>query len=154
MCMLTKMSCLDQKFEYLSTGVSLTGPPGPLPAKIFEESQTQVCFLPQYHQCQAKNHFANNWVYRILTSFGIEFIFIGLTSLLIIFQIIKFKFIGQVSVFSFVQKIMRGTLSYNVSQMRNTNLAHENKFNSKRSQYLVNPIICVVIFGLTLMILW
>ena len=62
-------------------------------------------------------------------------------------------------------------LSVFSTQMRNTNFAHEfkfdnlkyysqqsetnkNKSNAKRSQYLLNPIICEVIFGMTLMILW
>ena len=30
---------------------------------------------------------------------------------------------------------------------------NENQLNAKRSQYLVNPIICEVIFGMTMMIL-
>ena len=89
----------------------LQGPTRYLSTTTTFESQTQVCFIPQYHQCHPKNHFTNNWVYQILTFFGIELIFIGLTLLVLIFLIIKFKFLGQVCFSQFEQKILRETLS-------------------------------------------
>ena len=67
------------------------------PGERLRSGAPQICsYHIFYHHCHAKNLFTNNWVYQILTSFGVGFIFIGLTLLLLIFQIIKFKFLGQV----------------------------------------------------------
>ena len=73
---------LQSQPEHTSQGSERT-----LVVDLFQESHKFVSYDMQYHHCHAKNHFTNNWVCQILTSFGIGFIFIARTLLLLIFQI-------------------------------------------------------------------